>query len=226
MTGALPAAWRQPLSRPWPGVARLVLGAGLGWLVGAQLVTTLGPDWRVPAAAMAVAAVSLGAPVTARVNALGGPPAWALASTIGLYIGVPETGHVLGLGAGLGVLVVAVLTGRARSDGLTVVLLGGVLVWAMLQGSVQREPALVGALGTLGLLVSWPVVRRIPGPRNGVAPAAVEPLALTAAHALTVWIVGRRGALESSVTAMTVIVITGNLVLVVVARLLTGGRGR
>jgi hypothetical protein len=226
MTGALPASWRPLLSRRWPAVPRLLVGAGLGWVIGAQLVTTAGPDWRVAAAAAAMAVVTLGAPQTAQAGALGGAPAWALASTIGLYLGVPETGHVLGLGAGLGVLVVAHLAARARSDGLEVTLLGGVLTWAMLQGSVEREPALVGALGTFGLLVSWPVVRRLPGPHRGLAPASLRPLLLTTAHAITVWMVGRRGALENSMTAVAVVAVAGNAGLVLVARLVTGGRDR
>jgi hypothetical protein len=224
VSSALPASIRSPLTRPWPGVARAVAGGVIGWIVAEVIVDNPGPSWRVPAAVVVMAAIALGAPFTARAIGLGGPPAWGLATAIGLYLGVPETNHILGVGAGLGVLVIAELTGAARTDGLTVVALGGVLVWAILQGAGEREPALLAGFATLGLIVLWPVVRYVPGPARGLAPRGVRPLLVTGAHVANAWIVGRRGALVDDRVEMAVIGAVGAVALVLATRLVVGGR--
>jgi hypothetical protein len=224
VSSAVPATIRAPLTRPWPGVARAVAGGAIGWIVAEVIVDNLGPSWRVPASVVVMAAIALGAPLTARAIGLGGPPAWGLAAAIGLYLGVPETDHVLGLGAGLGVLVVAELTGSARADGLTVLALGGVLVWAILQGAGESEPALLAGFATLGLIVLWPVVRYVPGPARALAPHGVRPLLVTAAHTANAWIVGRRGALIDDRVEMATIGAVGAVALVIVARLVVGAR--
>jgi hypothetical protein len=224
VNGALPAAVLLPLTRPWPPAFRALAGGAIGWVVAAGIVDNPGPAWRVPAAAAVMAAIAAGAPLTARASALGGPPAWGLASAIGLYLGVPETNHILGVGAGVGVLVVAELTGAARADGLTVVALGGVLVWAILEGAVTRQPALVAAFASLGLLVLWPVVRYVPGPARALAPRAIRPLLVSTAHAAAVWLVGRRGALLDDRFDMAMIAAFGTVLLLVVTRLIVGGR--
>jgi hypothetical protein len=205
-------------------VARLLAGGLIGWIVADWVVNNPGPGWRTPAAVAAMAAIALGAPLTARAVALGGPPAWGLAAAIGLYLGVPETNHVLGTGAGLGVLVVAELTGAARADGLTVVALGGVLIWTILEGAVSREPALVAGFATLGLIVLWPVVRLLPGPAAALAPYGVRPFLVTGAQVAYAWIVGRRGALVDDRLDMALIAAIGAVALVAVTRLVVGAR--
>jgi hypothetical protein len=224
VSGALPATIRSPLTRPWPGLARAVAGGVIGWIVAQVIVENPGPPWRVPAAIAVVAAIALGAPFTARAIGLGGPPAWGLATAIGLYLGLPETNHILGVGAGLGVMVVAVLTGAADANGVTVVALGSVLVWAILQGAVTREPAFLAGFAALGLLVLWPLVRYVPGPARGLAPRGARPLLVTAAHTGYAWIVGRRGALVDDRVEMALVGAVGALALIVVTRLVVGGR--
>jgi len=224
MTAVLPDRWRRPFASDWPPVIRAVVGVVLGWFVAAWVADVPYSRWGNVAAAVTLGVTALGAPVTARVRTLGGPPAWGLASAIGLYLGVPETNHILGLGAGLGVLVLAELTGRCRGDALTVVALAGVLVWAITFGTGGRGPAAVAGYATLGLLVSWPVVPRLPGPRRGLVPAATRPAVLTAVDAVAVVLIGRRGATASSVAEMAVIAALGWVALLVVARLVNGVR--
>jgi hypothetical protein len=224
LTGALPASLRSPLTRRWPPVARVLAGAAIGWAIAAWAVTTPGPSWRTPLAVAAMAVVALGAPLVAGAIALGGPPAWALASAVALYGGVPETDHIVGVAAGLAVLTLAELTGRARTDALTVVALGAVLVWAGLQGAGDHGPAVVAAFATLGLLALWPVVAHVPGPRRALVPRAVRPTAITALHAVEVVLVARRGATEASVRTVALAAAIGAILLVVAVRLAAGGR--
>jgi hypothetical protein len=128
------------------------------------------------------------------------------------------------VGAGIGVLVVAELVGSAQVDALTIVALGGVLVWTILQGAVSREPALVAGFATLGLLVLWPIVTSFPGPSGGVAPQALRAVLVTATHTTFAWIVGRRGALVDERVDMAAIGAVGAVALVVITRLVVGGR--
>jgi len=226
MTGALPVSVRRPLTRTWPPLARLVGGAVLGAVIAQYAVSTDGPAWRVAAAAAVLGVVALGAPATARAATLGGAPAWALATAVGLYVGVPETDHVIGVGVGLAAFVVAELTGRARADGAAVVALGAALVWATLQGAGGREPALLAAFGAFGLLAVWPLVGALPGPRRALAPAPLRPALVAAAHAVAAVVIGRRGAVTDERVDVVLFAVAGLAALVIVVRLVTGGGRR
>ena len=171
-----------------------------------------------------MAAISAGSPLSARAVTLGGPPAWALASTVGLYVGVPETDHVLGMLAGLGVLVLAEVTGRARTGALGVVALGGVVVWALLQGAGNRAPALVAGFGTLGLLALWPIVVWRPGPARSLVPRRLRPLLITALQVVDALFIGRRGAVEDSARNVALATAVSSVALVLATRVVVGGR--
>ena len=226
MTGALPMAIRRPVTRTWPPLARLAGGAVLGAGIAHYVVSTDGPTWRIAAAAAVLGVVALGAPATARAATLGGAPAWALATAVGLYAGVPETDHVIGVGVGLAAFVVAELTGRARANGAAVVALGAALVWATLQGAGASQPALLAGFGAFGLLAVWPVVGALPGPRRSLAPAPLRPALVGAAHAVGAVVIGRRGAVVAERVDVTLFAAVGLAALLVVVRLVTGGGRR
>jgi hypothetical protein len=224
MTATVSSGWRRPFASDWPPLVRVAIGGAVGWAIAAWIADVPDSAWGNVAAALTMSLVALGAPMTARVRTLGGVSAWALASTIGLYVGVPETNHVLGVGAGFGVFVLGELTGRCRGDALTVVALAGVLVWAITFGTGGRGTAAVAGYATLGLIALWPAVALLPGPRRGLTPAAVRAALLTAVDAVAVVLIGRRGAIVQSVEAMTLTAVLALAALVVVARIVYGSR--
>ena len=225
MTTALPEAVRRPLARPWPLLPRALAGAAAGFVIARWLVSDDAPSWTTPVAVLLMAAAAAGAPSTARADALGGAPLLALASAIGLYGGVPETDRVVGLAAGLAAFAVAELMGSARTSALTVVVLSGTLVAAVLDGGVGREPATIAGFATLGLLVLWPVAVALPGPSTPLVPgAALRSAIVTGLHAVTVVIIGRQGAVVESRPKVVLIVIVGSGLLVLAVRLAVGAR--
>ena len=97
---------------------------------------------------------------------------WAAASALGLYLGVPETDHVVGVAAVLAVLVLASLAAPGRASWVLVVGLDVVLAWAAVRGAPGGGPALVAGLAMPGLLVVAPLTSHLPGPRRALVPAA------------------------------------------------------
>lgn len=225
MTGALPPALLRPLSRPWPLAARALGGGVLGWTV--DLVTDApGPSWRPLLAAAVLAVVAAGSPWTARITAWGGAPALAAAAAAGLYVGVPETDHIVGLAVGLAVFALAELLGASRTTAAVVVALGGALVWADLAGSGTRQPALIAGVGALGLLLVAPLVAWAPGPSRPLVPRPLRGDAVLAVHAVAVIAIGRRGARTDSVTEVVALAAAVLAGLVVATRLVHGPVGR
>ncbi len=83
---------------------------------------------------------------------------------VGLYLGVPETDHVVGVAAVLAVLLVASLAAPRRASWVLVVGLDVVLAWAAVRGAPAGGPPLVAGLAMPGLLVVAPLTSHLPGP--------------------------------------------------------------
>lgn len=225
MSGLLPAAARRPLERPWPAAARALAGAIVAWVALEWGVTRPEPTWRVLAAAAAIlATAAVAAPIVARVAVPGVAGGLALASAIGLYLGVPETDLVVGVAAALAMVWFADLTGRLRVDWLIVFALDAVVVFAAVRGAAGRDGAVVGGLAMLGLLVVWPVTAWLPGPARGLVPRSLRPLTLLALHGAYVLVVARRSAIRDDAVGAAVVAAVGVAVLVVATRLAVGRR--
>ena len=70
--------------------------------------------------------------------------AFGVATAVGLYLGVPETDHVLGVSVGLAVLAVAELTRRLQVDAIVAMAVDSALVWAAVRGAANRASAVIG----------------------------------------------------------------------------------
>ena len=148
----------------------------------------------------------------------------AVVSVGGLYLGVPETDHFVALAAGLAVLWLADVAGRARVDGLVVLALTAVVAWAGLWGAVSRPGAVTGALALLGLLlVAW-VAELLPGPSQPIVPRQLQSVALLALQAVFAVAVARWGALRTAALEGAVVGGVGLLALAWLSRLVMGPR--
>ena len=132
--------------RPWP-LARLdVRGHRLGRRGGAAGgrrsagASRTGAAWAPGGAAAVAAAGGLAAPAVARGAGATVVAGWAAASALGLYLGVPETDHVVGVAAVLAVLVLASLAARGRASWVLVAGLDVVLAWAAVRGAPGGGP--------------------------------------------------------------------------------------
>ena len=123
----------------------------------------------------------------------------------------------------LAVLWLAELTGRAYVDGLVVLLLDVVLVWAVLWGAAGRPGAIIGGAAMLGLLLVAPVARALPGPARGIPPEW-QGVALVLLQLLFVGGVARTAALWESALDAAVVAGGALVLLTVLARLIVGGR--
>ena len=170
MSGA--ARWLG-LDRPWPPVLRAVAGGVAGWAAIRWGVTEPLPGWA-PGGAAGVSAVGgLAAPAVARAGSVvvfGS----AAASALGLYLGVPETDHVVGVAAVLAAVFLASLVAPGPASWVLVVGLDVVLVWTAVRGAPYGGPALLAGLAMPGLLVVAPVTSHLPGPRRPIVPASMQ----------------------------------------------------
>ena len=152
------------LDRPWPPVLRAVAGGAAGWAAIRWGVTEPVPAWARGGAAGVSAVGGLAAPAVARSVGAIVVYGWASASALGLYLGVPETDHVVGVAAVLAVLLVASLAAPGRASWVLVVGLDVVLAWAAVRGAPAGGPPLVAGLAMPGLLVVAPLTSHLPGP--------------------------------------------------------------
>lgn len=210
-------------SWPWPAPVRLLVGAASGWLVVDALVPWAGPRWSVWVAMAALAVAAVAASGLDRWAGRGVTSGVALVTVAGVYLGPPETDQVLGLALGLAVLWIAEATGRAEVDGLVVLVLDVVLVWAVLFGAVSRPGAVVAGVCMLGLLVVLPVARLLPGPRTGV-PGSWQAVALVGLQLVYVVGLARTAARLDSAVDAAIICGAAVVALTVLARLVVGGR--
>lgn len=200
----------------WAPLVRVGAGAAAGVIVSGALVTD-GPLWRVPAAAAVLAIAFLVAPGVDRWAGRGITSGWALATSIGIYLGVPETDHVVGVVAVLIVVTLAELTGRARVDGFVVAALDVVLVWSVLRGAAGRPGALVAGMALLGLLVVAVPASLPHRPGLEPLPSRWRGPALVALQLVFCVIVARFGAVRTTGTEAVIVSVTGLTVLFVTA---------
>ncbi len=187
------------------------------------LLRSPGPEWLVWVAIGALALAALAAPATDDWAGRGVTSGIALVTVVGIYLGPPETGQVAGLALALAVLWLAELTGRAYVDGLVVLLLDVLLVWAVLWGAAGRPGAIIGGAAMLGLLLVAPVARALPGPARGIPPEW-QGVALVLLQLLFVGGVARTAALWESALNAAVVAGGALVLLTVLARLIVGGR--
>ena len=211
-----------------PGaVARRAFGGGLlGLLIGRLIVRELGdriddawwPSW---AAAAALAVAFAAAPSVVGLMRQRTVAVLGVITAGGLYLGVPETDHVLGLLVGLSVLAIADVRGRVRLDTIIVMTIDAALVWAAIRGAADREGAVVGGLALLGLLLVAPLVI------GGSSRRANPPLAaamLVIAQLVFVVVVARNGALRPDASGAALVASAGLVGLAVAGRLIVTGR--
>jgi hypothetical protein len=213
-----PAALRWP----WPLGIRLLVAALGGWVLANVAVRPEVPWWRAGIAAIALALAAAAATSADRFARRGLWTGLAVATSLGLYVGVPETNHILGLAAGLLVLWLADLSGRLRINGLLVLAIDATLVWAAVWGASARPGAVVGGLALLGLLLVMPIVRVAPGPIEALVPPSWHVTALIGLQVGFAVAVGRLAALRESAAEAGMIALVGLAGLVALSRLVIG----
>ena len=200
-----PAASWFGLDRPWPPALRTVAGGAAGWAAIRWGVTESIPAWARGGAAAVSAAGGLAAPAVARGVGATVVSGWAAVSALGLYLGVPETDHVVGVAAVLVVLVLASIAAPGRASWVPIVGLDVVLAWAAVRGAPDGGPALAAALTMPGLLIVAPLTSYLPGPRRAIVPASVQPAALVGLQAGFALVVARVAARTDTITAAATI---------------------
>ena len=141
-------------STPWP--PGRCAGGAAGWAAIRWGVTEPEPSWAPGSAAAVAAAGGLAAPAVARGAGATVVTGWAAASVLGLYLGVPETDHVVGVAAVIAVLVLTSLADPRRASWVLVAGLDVVLVWAAVRGAPAGGPALAAGLAMPGSSSSPP----------------------------------------------------------------------
>ena len=149
---------------------------------------------------------------------------WAAASALGLYLGVPETDHVVGVAAVLAAVFLASLAAPGPASWVLVVGLDVVLVWTAVRGAPDGGPALLAGLAMPGLLVVAPVTSHLPGPRRPIVPASMQPAALIGLQAGFTVAIARTAARADTIAVASTIVALGLVVLLATARLAVGPR--
>jgi len=222
-----PDVTSDPMRRPgwsWPGWARAVTAGTVGYSLARWAVPVDGPPWRAAAAGVTLALVT---PTTLLADRWAPRGLWsglAVLSAGGLYLGVPETDHLIAVAGGLAALLVADVAGRVRMDGLVVLALAAVVVWVGVWGAVSRSGALTAGMALLGLMLVAPAAERLPGPGRAWVPARGQVVALLVLQALFVVGGARLGALRSEAIDGAVVGLLGLVVLAWLARLVMGPR--
>ena len=212
--------------RPWPPVLRAAAGGAAGWAAIRWGVTEPEPSWAAGSAAAVAAAGGLAAPAVARGAGASVVTGWAAASVLGLYLGVPETDHVVGVAAVITVLVLTSLAAPRQASWLLVAGLDVVLVWAAVRGAPGGGPALAAALAMPGLLVVAPLTSHLPGPRRALAPVSVQPAVLVALQAGFAVVVARNAPSRDTIVEATTLTVAALVVLVLATGWPSGlGRG-
>ena len=212
------------LDRPWPPLLRAVAGGAAGWAAIRWGVTESLPSWARAGAAGVSAVGGLTAPAVARSAGASVVTGWAMASAVGLYLGVPETDHVVGVAAVSAVLFLASLAAPTRASWVLVVGLDVVLAWAAVRGAPVGGPPLVAGLAMPGLLIVAPLTSYVPGPRRAIVPAALQPAAMVGLQAVFAVGIARTAARTDTIAISSILVALGVAVVVAAARLAVGSR--
>jgi hypothetical protein len=157
VTAATAPPW-SAVGRRMPVVSSLLLAVPFAWLLAIDASPV---GW---VRAVVLVGATVGAVVAAHTDAEWGPtgitPALYAVSAAGVFAAVPNTKAAAAL---LGVSVPAAAAGwpvgRARLGRAGAAGAAALLVWVAAVGSVGREPAIVGAVACLGLVVTLPVGR-------------------------------------------------------------------
>ncbi len=197
-------------------------------VVAGAVVAITGPGGRDPGRALLAAGVAaaagLGAGAADRWRRRGLWTGLALVTALGLYAGVPETNHIIGLAGGLAVLTLADCRGLVRMTSEVVLALDVVLVWAALWGAGARDGAAVAGLAMLGLLAALPVAAALPGPSRALMPERWQAAALVGLQAAYALALARLAAWRPSVVEVGIIVVVAALLLLGGGRVVMGPR--
>ena len=200
------------------GVAGLVIGRLVAAELGDRVDDVWWPTWA-SAAALAVAFAA--APSASQLTARSPIAALGLATAVGLYLGVPETDHVLGVAVGLAVLTLAELRRGLHVDTIVTMAVDSALVWTAVRGAANRASAIIGGLALLGLLLVAPLVLAGRGRRAGGEWRAAL---LVAAQLVFVVVVARNSAIRPDAGAAAMIAVAGLVGLTITARIVVAGR--
>jgi hypothetical protein len=186
---------------------RALVGIASGWAIVEVAAPASVPGWWAVVASATLAVALVVVPGTNRWAGRGLNSGWALATLCGLYVGVPETDHIVGMAPVLGIVWLGELTGRMRVDALVVAALDIVLVWAAVEGAVNRSGAMIAGVSLLGLLVVAPIVIIIAGTESEEPMPAWAVGALIALQLLFAVSVARVGGVRTTAAEATTVVI-------------------
>jgi hypothetical protein len=187
----------------------------LGYLLGAVVVVNgVGVGWTDSVAPSAtVAAIVFAAAATQstdhRWRGVGRVPTvatWGLLSLGGIYSCVPETDHIRWLAIAVGVLIVGAIVAGSPVDSGALAVMCGLLGWAVLYGGQYRDSAMIGGLGSFGLLLLEPLARLLPNRRSHWPTPAIAGV-LTALQAIGCLVIGRKGGLRADAPGALVVVV-------------------
>lgn len=216
-----------PVGRRMPVVSSLLLAAPFAWL----LAVDASPVGWVRAVVMVGATV--GPVAAAHTDVEWGPtgitPALYAVSAAGVAAAVPNTKAAAAL---LGVSVPAAAAGwpvgRARLGRAGAAGAVALLVWVAGVGSLGREPAIVGAVACLGLLVTLPAGRWLaaswtPRQRPSRLQPTVGALTALAAHAAVVAVASRVAGISTELRVAAPVASVTMLAALVISTLLQRG---
>jgi len=176
------------------------------------------------AAGLLLAAVATLAPTLLAVSrGRGLAPGLALGSLVGLYAGVPETEHLIGVSVAVAVIMVGHWAGQTEESWPIVLAMSALVVWSAVFGGSFRNGALFAGLASLGLLVLAPIATRLPGPGRIIPDELVVPLLIAAQVVYTVALGRLVGLRDGAVEGAAVVALAAGL-LIVVARVVVGPR--
>jgi len=195
---AVPARWGGPCLPP---AVTLLLGLPFAWLLAADASSV---GW---VRAVVVGGATVAPVAAAHMDATWGPtgltPALYAISAAGVFAAVPNTMDAAALlGASVPAGMAGWPLGRARLGGAGAAGAGALSVWIAAVGSRGREPAVVGAVACLGLLVwlpagRWMADRAAPGRRELPRRLVAGPLPVLVTHAAVVAMASRVAGVSS-----------------------------
>jgi hypothetical protein len=161
LTGVTAAA---ALAVGWPGGRRVSAVAGLLLTVPFAWLLAVDASSVVWVRAVVTGAATVGPVAAARTDVDLGPtgltPALYAVSAAGVFAAVPNTEEAAALlGASMPAALAGLPLGRARLGRVGAAGAAALLVWVAADGSLGREPAVVGAVACLGLLATLPAGR-------------------------------------------------------------------
>lgn len=212
-------------ARPLAIALRAGVGAIAGWLIVARGVSPDVPGWWAPFVAAWLALALAVAPGTNRWAGRGITSGWALATILGIYVGVPETDRIVGVGAVIAVIWLGELSGRMRVDALIVVALDIVLVWAAVQGAVGVSGAMIAGVATLGLLVVAPIVAAVARAPRSLSHAPWTMPVLVGLQFVFAIAVARLGGVRTTAGEATIVVVIAVAVLALAVTPVIARRG-